>query len=141
MNPAGLHIIAEMTQCDCTHLSQVDVIRRMMLDAAKISHSAVIAQKFVRIGEGVSGVVIIGESHLSIHTWPEHGYASVDLYSCNQGSNLELALNAITEVLKPRKNNVLIIERGGPDGPHILDLIPFKLSRRKNPHKRTRPMA
>ncbi len=83
MDARGIHIICELSGCDAQILSDVELIRKTMVDAAKEANATVLLDAFHRFQpQGVSGVVVIQESHLSIHTWPESGYAAVDFYTC-----------------------------------------------------------
>ncbi len=83
MESRGTHIICELSGCNPQMLTDVDGIRDVMVAAAKEANAEVLKTAFHRFQpHGVSGVVVIAESHLSIHTWPEVGYAAVDFYTC-----------------------------------------------------------
>ncbi len=85
MEARGTHIISELSGCDARILSDVDRVRGIMESAAREANAEVLKVAFHRFQpHGVSGVVVIAESHLSIHTWPESGYAAVDFYTCGQ---------------------------------------------------------
>ncbi len=79
----GQHVLAEFFECDPNTLNSIDKVEKYMVDAA-LECGATIVQKCFHMFNpyGVSGVVIISESHLAIHTWPELGYAAVDLFTC-----------------------------------------------------------
>jgi S-adenosylmethionine decarboxylase len=79
----GTHIICELSGCDGRVLTDVDRVRSIMVEAAHEANAEILKVAFHRFQpHGVSGVVVIAESHLSIHTWPESGYAAVDFYTC-----------------------------------------------------------
>ena len=79
----GTHIVCELSGCDPRMLTDVAYVREMMVSAAQEANATVIETAFHRFQpHGVSGVVVIQESHLSIHTWPETGYAAMDFYTC-----------------------------------------------------------
>jgi S-adenosylmethionine decarboxylase len=83
LDARGIHIICELSGCDARILTDVELIRRTMIEAAQEANATVLMDAFHRFQpHGVSGVVVIQESHLSIHTWPESGYAAVDFYTC-----------------------------------------------------------
>ena len=83
MKTIGRHLIAEFYRCDLDILDDVDRIRRGMLEAAERIGATVLGHSFHKFTpQGVSGTVVISESHLSIHTWPEYGYVAVDIYTC-----------------------------------------------------------
>ena len=79
----GRHIIIEYFGCDETVIKDNKVVEQHMLEAARRAKATIVQSVFHTFNPyGVSGAVIIEESHLSIHTWPEYGYASVDVYTC-----------------------------------------------------------
>jgi S-adenosylmethionine decarboxylase len=83
LDARGTHIICELSGCDQRTLSDLDSVRETMVAAAREANAEVLKVAFHRFQpHGVSGVVVIAESHLSIHTWPESGYAAVDFYTC-----------------------------------------------------------
>jgi S-adenosylmethionine decarboxylase len=65
---------------------------------------------------GVTGVVLLAESHVTIHTWPEHGYAAVDLFICGDGTP-EDGLPALEEAFRPDRLERAVVERGRPPTP------------------------
>ncbi|MBM3328738.1 MAG: adenosylmethionine decarboxylase [Calditrichaeota bacterium] len=88
MQALGRQLMVEYHGCSSTLLDDVDHVRRSMLEAANATGATVVGEIFHRFSPwGVSGVVVIAESHLAIHTWPEYGYAAVDLFTC--GSDID----------------------------------------------------
>lgn len=82
-SPFGKHVLAEYFDCECTYLDSEPAIREIMLEAASRCGATVVGDIFHHFSpQGVTGVVVIAESHLAIHTWPEFRYASVDLFTC-----------------------------------------------------------
>jgi S-adenosylmethionine decarboxylase proenzyme len=103
-SPFGKHILAEYFECECTYLDSEQAIREVMLEAASASGATIVGNIFHHFSpQGVTGVVVIAESHLAIHTWPEHRYASVDLFTC--GSHLDpwVGFEYLKERLQSRK--------------------------------------
>ncbi len=83
MNALGHHILCEFYDCDALSIGKADTVEQLMLDAATLSGATIVNHCFHQFSPyGVSGVVVIAESHLAIHTWPEYGYAAVDLFTC-----------------------------------------------------------
>lgn len=83
MNTLGRHILVEYFECNPDILNDVFQIEKRMVSAAKEAEATVINSTFHHFSPfGVSGVVVIQESHLAIHTWPEYGYAAVDIFTC-----------------------------------------------------------
>lgn len=84
-NALGNHILVEFMGCDPHIMNDVSSIERDMVGAAQLAGATVINSTFHHFSPyGVSGVVVIQESHLAIHTWPEYGYAAVDLFTCGE---------------------------------------------------------
>ena len=103
-SPFGKHILAEYFECECTYLDSEQAIREVMLEAALASGATIVGNIFHHFSpQGVTGVVVIAESHLAIHTWPEYRYASVDLFTC--GSHLDpwVGFEYLKERLQSRK--------------------------------------
>ncbi len=88
----GQHLLAEFYECNSNILNNVQLIEDAMTEAAVACGATVITKNFHHFSPfGVSGVVIISESHLAIHTWPEYGYAAVDLFTCGDSCDPKVA--------------------------------------------------
>jgi len=111
--PLGKHLIVELFGCEFSTLNNEELLRRTLLEAARAANMQVVGEVFHRFNpQGVTGIVAVAESHISIHTWPEHGYASVDIFTCGDRSDPWKAYEHIVSVLKPHRVNVLEIRRG-----------------------------
>lgn len=94
----GRHLLAEFYDCDPNVLNNVNLIERVMTEAADKAGATVVTKNFHHFSPyGVSGVVVIAESHLAIHTWPEHGYAAVDLFTCGDSVDPVVSYNYLRE--------------------------------------------
>lgn len=83
MDTKGRHVIAELWGCNVRLLNDVNIIEEIFVTAAVKTGAEVREVIFHQFSpHGVSGVVIISESHLAMHSFPEHGYASIDVYTC-----------------------------------------------------------
>ncbi len=83
MEALGRQILVEFYDCEQAKINDVDFIETVMIDAANASKATIISHNFHKFSPyGVSGVVVIAESHITIHTWPEHNYAAVDIFTC-----------------------------------------------------------
>jgi S-adenosylmethionine decarboxylase len=83
MNALGHHSLVDLHGCDEAALKDTAAIRLALLDAVRRAGGTIVTDTFHTFSPyGVSGVVVIAESHVTIHTWPEHGYAAVDVFSC-----------------------------------------------------------
>ena len=112
-NYLGKHILAEYIGCDKNILDKANVVEQIMLEAAKIANVTIVAKCFHKFSPyGVSGVVVIAESHFAIHTWPEFGYAAVDFFTCNKDCATDNALKYLSECFKAESFSVNLIRRG-----------------------------
>lgn len=115
MKTIGRHLIAEYYDCDSGVLDDVERVRTAMLDAAHAVGATVIGETFHAFEpHGVSGTVVIAESHLSIHTWPENGYVAVDIYTCG-GLDPRRGFTLLAERLQAASSRVQEILRGLPE--------------------------
>lgn len=101
-DPLGEHYIIELYDCDKAVLNDLDAIQGTLLKAADLAGATIIDSRFHRFApQGVSGVIVIAESHLSIHTWPELGYAALDLYTCNHDMDIDQSMRLIQDAFRP----------------------------------------
>jgi len=116
MDTMGRHIIAELWDCNPEKLNDMEFVERLFVDAALQAGAEVREVAFHKFApHGVSGVVIISESHLTIHSFPEHGYASVDVFTCGDRIAPAIAANYIAEKLDAKIRENVEIPRGmGP---------------------------
>lgn len=109
----GSHLLIEMYGCKGSLLETEASVGTAMLDAAAISEATIVEQSFHEFKPyGVSGAVIIQESHYTIHTWPEHGYAAVDLFYCGGTVKVHRALELLRERFQPSRIKFLVVRRG-----------------------------
>ncbi|MEM2115663.1 MAG: adenosylmethionine decarboxylase [Candidatus Woesearchaeota archaeon] len=108
----GYHYIVEASGCNPEILSDSNKIRDIFIEAAKLAKMDVRSSYFFRFYPfGVSGVVIISESHISTHTWPEKGYAALDVYTCGN-TDPEVAVKYILEKFEAKHAHFTEIKRG-----------------------------
>ncbi|MGQ9479035.1 MAG: adenosylmethionine decarboxylase [Thermoproteota archaeon] len=113
MECLGRQIIAELYSCDKNLLDNLDHVRNTLLDAALKANTRIIDYRFHRFTpQGVSGVVVIAESHIAIHTWPEYGYAALDIFTCGDRSMPMIALRRIVLALRAGRVKYKILKRG-----------------------------
>ncbi|MDX1590799.1 MAG: adenosylmethionine decarboxylase [Balneolaceae bacterium] len=83
MEALGKQILVEFYDCDQAKLNDVAFIENSLITATEASNATIISHNFHKFSPyGVSGVVVIAESHVAIHTWPEYNYAAVDIFTC-----------------------------------------------------------
>ena len=113
MQSLGQQIIAEFYGCDSDILNDVPTIERVLMEAARLAGATIVSRSFHHFNPyGVSGAVIIAESHLTIHTWPEHGYAAVDLFTCGDSLRPEAAYRHLKNELRSIHGSTMEIKRG-----------------------------
>ncbi len=113
MEARGTHIICELSGCDARVLTDLGRVRSIMVAAAKAANAEILKVAFHRFHpQGVSGVIVIAESHLSIHTWPESGYAALDFYTCGDHTDPWRACEYAAERLGARTMLTTAIKRG-----------------------------
>ena len=112
MDTLGRHLLAEYHGCDPSVLDDLNRVENLMNEAAVAAKATVVQSAFHLFRpQGVSGVVIVQESHLSIHTWPELGYAAVDFYTCGD-CEPEQAHAWLARALKAQRCDLMVVERG-----------------------------
>ena len=113
MQSLGHQIIAEFYGCNRQSLNDVDYVRTAMVDAAEKAGATIVTETFHHFSpHGVSGAVIIAESHLSIHTWPEYGYAAVDLFTCGDTVSSQKAFEHLRAALESTQVSTMEMHRG-----------------------------
>ena len=113
MSALGRHIIVEFYDCNPEILNDVVHIQNSMEEAAEEASATIINSTFHHFSPyGVSGVVVIQESHLAIHTWPEYGYASVDLFTCGETVNPWVSYNYLKEAFEAAHGSAVELRRG-----------------------------
>ena len=118
MNQLGRHILAEIYGCPADILNDVQLVEKVMVNAALEAGAEVREVVFHKFSpQGVSGVVVISESHLAIHSWPELGYAAVDVFTCGDSVDPWDACNYITKHFKAQNMTATEVERGIFDSP------------------------
>ena len=113
MKALGTHIVCELSGCDPKALTDVDAVHAMMIAAATKARATIMESAFHRFEpQGVSGTVILAESHLSIHTWPEKGYAAMDFYTCGDHTDPWLACQYAAQALRAKRMETTEFKRG-----------------------------
>ncbi|MDL4840649.1 adenosylmethionine decarboxylase [Aquibacillus rhizosphaerae] len=113
MDTMGRHVIAEMWDCNIDKLNDMELIEQVFVNAALKAGAEIREVAFHKFAPyGVSGVVIISESHLTIHSFPEHGYASIDVYTCGDIIDPNVATDFIAEALESKTCEKVELPRG-----------------------------
>lgn len=113
MSALGRHVLAEFYGCPEEILNDIQRIERTMVDAALEAGAEIREVAFHKFSpQGVSGVVVISESHLAIHTWPELGYAAVDVFTCGDKVDPWVSANYLKEHFAAVRLSAQEITRG-----------------------------
>lgn len=123
MQTNGRHLLMEYQGCAREILNDAALLKEWMMKAAIASGATVVADVFHSFSpSGASGVLVLQESHLSIHTWPEEGYAAMDFYTCGDCDPFEGHL-VLVEGLRPTHFEIMDVTRGAIARARSLDVV------------------
>ena len=113
----GVQILIELKDCNLKKLNDIEFIRETMEEAARRTGSTIITSSFRYFDpHGISGLVMIAESHLAIHTWPEYGYAAADIFTCGNRVFPWKAVPFLEKELEAKSYTTQEIKRGMLEG-------------------------
>lgn len=113
MQALGRQILIELYQCDPAVLNSEWRLREILVEATRRSGATIVSDTFHTFSpHGVSGVVVIAESHVSIHTWPEYGYAAVDVFTCGEHIDPWVIAEYLHEQLRAQSSSSMELKRG-----------------------------
>ncbi|MCH8206122.1 MAG: adenosylmethionine decarboxylase [Chloroflexi bacterium] len=113
MNALGTHLLLDLKECNPELLNDLHFIKQAMMGAADEARATIVGESFHKFHPvGVTGVLSIAESHLLIHTWPEHGYAAFDIFTCGSVLKLKKAADLIIERLECSQPKYTELQRG-----------------------------
>ncbi len=117
VHPLGLHLLLDVAGAPFATLDDPVLVERALVDAATEMGAKVLGIHVHRLApQGISGVVVISESHLTIHTWPERGEAAIDLFTCGDADRARAAVKGLLAHLGAGRSRLLEIARGAaPD--------------------------
>ena len=113
MQALGRHLLLELFDCDADTINSLEAVKTAMVEAAKAAQATIVDVVFHEFNPfGISGVVVIAESHLAIHTWPEYRYAAVDVFSCGDVLQPQAAADHLVAELGAARASVVELQRG-----------------------------
>ncbi len=113
MTPLGMHSMIELYGCPAEMLDDIAVVREAMRAAVAISRGTLLGECEHRFSpHGVTVVGLLAESHISVHTWPEHCYAAADVFTCGTGGDPEGACRSLATSLLAERFHIKTISRG-----------------------------
>ena len=112
MEHLGRHVIIELWGCNDA-INDTDRVKAAMLDAVKAAN-ATLLNIYVHTfsPQGVTGVAVLSESHLSLHTWPEHGYVAADVFTCGETTSPQAAAQVLREAFEATHADIRELTRG-----------------------------
>ena len=114
MNVLGLHLLLELKDCNPALLNDLDYIRESLHLTARKVGAHVVGESFHHFSpQGVTGILAIAESHISIHTWPEYGYAAIDVFTCGDTVDPWEAHAFLKRALQAHNDAVVEVGRPG----------------------------
>ena len=109
----GRHMLLELYDCPQEILNNQEIIEKVLVDVVHTVGATLINTSFHKFSPyGVSGVVVIAESHITIHTWPEHHYAAIDVFTCDDTIDYQLVESIVVEKFNSSNHKVQTIMRG-----------------------------
>jgi S-adenosylmethionine decarboxylase len=113
LNALGRHLLLELFDCDLDAINNLEAVKQTLVEAARRAQATIVDVVFHEFNPfGISGVVVIAESHLSIHTWPEYRYAAVDIFSCGDTLQPDVAANYLVEQFGAERTSMVEMQRG-----------------------------
>lgn len=120
MDTVGHHYIVEGSGCNPDVISRVEQVEQILVRAAEVADVQIWSISFHRFRPiGVSGVVVISESHLSVHTWPELGYVALDIFTCGDRAKPEAAVQHALKAFGATNMHITEVTRGLEEGDKV----------------------
>jgi S-adenosylmethionine decarboxylase len=119
--------LVELRDCNPRIIKDLEMVKNALVSAAKEAKATIVDISFHEFNPfGISGMVVIAESHLSIHTWPEYSYAAVDIFTCGDVIKPEVAASFLIKLFESRNPSIVELKRGILS--HENEKLPHKVS-------------
>ena len=113
LHALGTHLLVELRDCNPKIIKDLAKVKNALVSAAKEAKATIVDISFHEFNPfGISGMVIIAESHLSIHTWPEYSYAAVDIFTCGDLIKPEVAASFLIREFESKTPSIVELKRG-----------------------------
>ena len=100
----GTQVVLDLYECETGHLDDIAWVKKTLVEAARAAGATVVETVFHKFAPcGISGVVVIAESHLAIHIWPEHRYAAVDVFTCGDSVQMDVATALLAREFRSKR--------------------------------------
>ena len=112
----GQQTLLELFACKHDSLNDQDFIKKTLIQAAEVAEATIVQEFFYQFAPfGISGTLVITESHINIHTWPEHNFVAIDFFTCNPNMKIKEACQYLTEAFQARDHVQHDHQRGSLD--------------------------
>ena len=109
----GIEILCDFYNCSKNKMSDKNEIEKIIIQAVEESGATIVETKLFHFSPyGLTGLIIITESHFSIHTWPEHGYIAIDYFTCNKKLEINKTIEILKNYFEPENMEINEISRG-----------------------------
>ena len=113
MNALGTHLLLDLKECSPRLLDDVEHVRQALIRAAREAGATIVGETFHKFQPmGVTGIVAIAESHMGVHTWPEHAFAAVDIFTCGEGFSPHKAAQMLIDSFECANPTLKEVKRG-----------------------------
>jgi S-adenosylmethionine decarboxylase len=113
LHALGTHLLLELKACNSKGLNDLKKVQEIMVSAAKEAKATIVETSFHKFSPfGISGIVVIAESHISIHTWPEYAYAAIDIFTCGDVLKPEIAARYLIQRFHSKDPSIMEMKRG-----------------------------
>jgi S-adenosylmethionine decarboxylase len=114
----GNHLIIELYDCQVEAINDAKTVEDRLIEAVRLSGAKMVQSVFHKFNpHGISGVIVIEESHFSVHTWPEYGYCALDIFTCGDEIDYYSALHYLKNEFQAKNLSVTEMKRGMLDLP------------------------
>jgi S-adenosylmethionine decarboxylase len=139
LHALGTHLLLELKECNSKVLNDIKKVQDILVGAAKEAKATIIETSFHKFSPfGISGMVVIAESHISIHTWPEYGYAAIDIFTCGDVLKPETAAHHMIQKFQSKDPSLVEMKRGLLFGGNVK--LPHKPSKEVEDYGRTKEL-
>jgi S-adenosylmethionine decarboxylase len=109
----AVHVFLDLYGCPFELLDDPILLQESLRKAARLAKTTILSESFKKFEpQGVTGILLVSESHLSVHTWPECGYAALDIFSCGDREGVEKAATFLAQALRPERQVLHRVDRG-----------------------------
>ena len=121
MRALATHLLLDLKRCNAERLDDLDFVRRSLIDAVAEAEATMVGESFHKFAPvGVTGVIALAESHISVHTWSEHAFATVDILTCGPNVKPRRAADLIIRRLECEEPSITELERGTVSEPSVI---------------------